>query len=49
VPAEVVDALDDRKRPAVAITINGLTWRSRVASNGRYLVAIRGANRAAAA
>jgi Domain of unknown function (DUF1905)/Bacteriocin-protection, YdeI or OmpD-Associated len=49
VPAEVVDALDDGKRPAVAITINGHTWRSRVASmGGRFLVGISAANRAAA-
>jgi Domain of unknown function (DUF1905) len=32
VPADVVDALDSGKRPGVAITINGHTWRSRVAS-----------------
>jgi uncharacterized protein YdeI (YjbR/CyaY-like superfamily) len=49
VPAEVVDALDSGKRPAVAITINGHTWRSRVASKeGRYLIGISAANRAAA-
>jgi Domain of unknown function (DUF1905)/Bacteriocin-protection, YdeI or OmpD-Associated len=49
VPAEVVGALGEGKRPKVAITINGPTWRSRVASKGgRYLVGISAANRAAA-
>jgi hypothetical protein len=49
VPAEVVGALGQGKRPKVAITINGHTWRSRVASQGgRYLVGISAANRAAA-
>jgi Domain of unknown function (DUF1905)/Bacteriocin-protection, YdeI or OmpD-Associated len=49
VPAEVIGALGEGKRPKVAITINGHTWRSRVASKGgRYLVGISAANRAAA-
>jgi Domain of unknown function (DUF1905)/Bacteriocin-protection, YdeI or OmpD-Associated len=49
VPAEVVDALGDGKRPKVAITINGHSWRSRIASRGgRYLIGISAANRAAA-
>jgi Domain of unknown function (DUF1905)/Bacteriocin-protection, YdeI or OmpD-Associated len=49
VPAEVVGALGQGKRPKVAITINSHTWRSRVASKGgRYLVGISAANRAAA-
>jgi hypothetical protein len=49
VPAEVVDALGEGKRPKVTITINGHTWRSRIASmGGRYLVGISAANRAAA-
>ena len=49
VPAEVVDALADGTRPKVTISINGHTWRSRVASRGgRYLVGISAANRAAA-
>jgi Bacteriocin-protection, YdeI or OmpD-Associated/Domain of unknown function (DUF1905) len=49
VPAEVVEALDAGKRPLVAITINGHTWRSRVASmGGRFIVGISAANRAAA-
>ena len=49
VPAEVVDALGEGKRPKVAITINGHTWRSRIVTKGgRYLVDISAANRAAA-
>jgi hypothetical protein len=49
VPAEVVQALGEGKRPKVAITINRHTWRSRIASKGgRYLVGISAANRAAA-
>jgi hypothetical protein len=49
VPAEVVDALGDGRRPKVAITINRHSWRSRIASmNGRSLVGISAANRAAA-
>ncbi len=49
VPADVVDALGAGKRPAVVITINGHTWRSRVAAmGGRFIVGISAANRAAA-
>jgi hypothetical protein len=48
VPAEVVGALEAGKRPKVVITINGHTWRSRVASmRGRFVVGISAANRAA--
>ena len=48
VPAEIVSALGAGKRPKVAITINGHTWRSRVASvGGRFIVGISAANRAA--
>ena len=48
VPAEIVTALGAGKRPKVAITINGHTWRSRVASRGgRFIVGISAANRAA--
>lgn len=49
VPAAVVDAFASGKRPAVAITINGHTWRSRVATKGgRFVVGISAANRTAA-
>jgi len=48
VPAEIVTALGAGKRPKVAITINGHTWRSRVAPmGGRFIVGISAANRAA--
>ena len=49
VPPEVVEALGDGKRPAVAITINGHSWKSRVAIlRGRYLLGLSNANRQAA-
>lgn len=49
VPTEVVDTLQAGTRPPVAITIGGHTWRSRVAAkNGRSLIGISAANRAAA-
>jgi hypothetical protein len=48
VPAEVVDALGSGKRPKVVITVNGHTWRSRVASmGGRFVVGISATNRSA--
>ena len=48
VPAEIVTALGAGQRPKVAITINGHTWRSRVAAmGGRFIVGISAANRAA--
>jgi hypothetical protein len=49
VPPEVVEALGGGKRPAVTITINGHSWRSRVAIlRGRYLLGLSNANRRAA-
>jgi hypothetical protein len=49
VPPEVVQQLGGGKRPAVTITINGHTWRSRVAiMRGRYLLGLSNANRQAA-
>jgi len=49
VPAEVVEALGGGKRPAVIITINGHSWKSRVAIlRGRYLLGLSNANRQAA-
>jgi hypothetical protein len=46
VPSDVVNALDSGARPLIAVTINGHTWRSRVARmRGRYLVGISAANR----
>ena len=49
VPREIVEALGGGKRPAVTITINGHSWRSRVAiMRGRYLIGLSNANRQAA-
>lgn len=49
VPVGVVEALGAGKRPPVVITVNGHTWRSRVAAmRGKLLVGISAANRAAA-
>ena len=49
VPPAVVAALGGGKRPAVTITINGHSWKSRVAiMRGRYLLGLRNANRKAA-
>ncbi|MFD7293444.1 YdeI/OmpD-associated family protein [Streptomyces sp. NPDC059897] len=49
VPAELVDGLGGGKRPPVVITVNGHTWRSRVAiMRGRCLLGLSKANREAA-
>ncbi|MFI6484539.1 YdeI/OmpD-associated family protein [Nonomuraea sp. NPDC050663] len=49
VPEEVVDALGGGKRPRVIITVNGHSWKSRVAiMRGRYLLGLSNANRQAA-
>jgi Bacteriocin-protection, YdeI or OmpD-Associated/Domain of unknown function (DUF1905) len=49
VPPEVVTALGGGKRPRVTITINGHSWKSRVAiMRGRYLLGLSNANRQAA-
>lgn len=49
VPPEVVEALGEGKRPRVIITINGHSWKSRVAiMRGRYLLGLSNANRQAA-
>lgn len=49
VPAEIMKALGPEARPPVAITINGHSWRSRIAlMRGQCLVGISAANRAAA-
>jgi hypothetical protein len=49
VPPEVVEALGGGKRPAVSITINWHSWKSRVAiMRGRYLLGLSNANRRAA-
>jgi Bacteriocin-protection, YdeI or OmpD-Associated/Domain of unknown function (DUF1905) len=49
VPPEAVEALGGGKRPPVTITINGHSWKSRVAiMRGRYLLGLSNANRHAA-
>lgn len=49
VPVEVVQALGGGARPPVRITLNGHSWRSRVAiMRGRYLLGLSNANRRAA-
>jgi hypothetical protein len=49
IPAELVESLGAGKRPPVLITINGHTWRSRVAiMRGRFLIGLSNANRRAA-
>jgi hypothetical protein len=49
VPAEVIEALGAGRRPPVVITINGHSWRSRVAvMRGRVLLGLSNANRKAA-
>jgi Bacteriocin-protection, YdeI or OmpD-Associated/Domain of unknown function (DUF1905) len=49
VPAPVVEALGGGTRPRVIITINGHSWRSRVAiMRGRHLLGLSNANRQAA-
>jgi hypothetical protein len=49
VPDAVMQALGPQARPPIAVTINGHTWRSRVAlMRGMRLVGISAANRAAA-
>jgi hypothetical protein len=49
IPPELVEALGGGKRPAVTITINGHSWKSRVAiMRGRYLLGLSTANRQAA-
>jgi hypothetical protein len=46
---EVVDALGGGKRPPVIITVNGHSWKSRVAiMRGRFLLGLSNANRQAA-
>ena len=49
VPAEVVEALGGGPRPPVTITLNGHSWKSRVAiMRGRHLLGLSNANRQAA-
>jgi hypothetical protein len=48
VPKSVVEALDSGPRPLIAVTINGHTWRSRIAlMRGQCLIGISAGNRTA--
>jgi hypothetical protein len=48
IPTDVMKAIGSGSRPLIAVTINGHTWRSRVASmRGKHLVGTGAANRAA--
>ena len=41
IPAEVVDALGNSRKPAVTVTINGFTYRSTIATmDGRFMVGV---------
>ncbi len=49
VPATVMKSLGPEARPPVVVTINGHSWRSRVAlMRGQILIGVSAANRAAA-
>ncbi|GAA2680914.1 YdeI/OmpD-associated family protein [Nonomuraea recticatena] len=49
VPPEVVEALGGGARPPVTITVNGHSWKSRIAIlRGRHLLGLSNANRQAA-
>lgn len=49
VPDEVVEQLGAGRRPKVAVTANGHTWRGSIASmGGRFLLGVTKANREAA-
>lgn len=49
VPPEVMAALGEGSRPPVTITINGHSWKSRIAHlRGRHLIGLSHANRNAA-
>jgi uncharacterized protein YdeI (YjbR/CyaY-like superfamily) len=48
IPTDVMRTLGSSPRPLITVTINGHTWRSRVAKMyGQYLVGISAANRTA--
>ena len=49
IPKDVVEGLGGSMRPPVTITLNGHTWKSRVAiMRGRYLLGLSNGNRMAA-
>lgn len=49
VPADIVEALDGGRRPAVAVTVNGYGYRSTIAAmGGRFLLPLSAEHRAGA-
>jgi Bacteriocin-protection, YdeI or OmpD-Associated/Domain of unknown function (DUF1905) len=49
VPPDIVDALGSGPRPRVTVTINGHSWKTRIAiMRGRHLIGLSNANRRAA-
>ncbi|WP_436794638.1 YdeI/OmpD-associated family protein [Actinospongicola halichondriae] len=49
VPVDVVEALGGGKRPRVTVTLNGHSWRTRIAIlRGRHLIGLSKAHRSAA-
>ena len=49
VPKTIIESLGGGKRPNITITINGHSWKSRMAiMRGRYLIGLSNANRNAA-
>jgi hypothetical protein len=49
VPETIIESLGGGKRPNITITINGHSWKSRMAiMRGRYLIGLSNANRNAA-
>jgi uncharacterized protein YdeI (YjbR/CyaY-like superfamily) len=49
VPAAILTSLGAQSRPPVSVTINGHTWRSRIAAmRGQHVIGISAANREAA-
>jgi Bacteriocin-protection, YdeI or OmpD-Associated/Domain of unknown function (DUF1905) len=46
VPVDVADALGGGKRPRVTVTVNGHSWKTRIAiMRGRHLIGLSNANR----
>jgi hypothetical protein len=49
VPTHIVEALGGGKRPRVTVTVNGHSWKTRIAiMRGRHLIGLSNANRHAA-
>jgi Bacteriocin-protection, YdeI or OmpD-Associated/Domain of unknown function (DUF1905) len=49
VPSQLIEALGGGKRPRITVTINGHSWKTRMAiMRGRYLIGLSNGNRKAA-